>query len=136
MANIIDSISNLPFLPCSILSDNLNQFAKEHCDTPLGSLNYLWLTPVSLASNLAGIVLTPIVSLVSLAVAGVLALIGAFSNKDAREEIFELASKNVKNVREACTLGEVIMLGRLLNPSANAGIFLKQEFEKDCLVFE
>jgi hypothetical protein len=119
---------DLPLMPFDILSKGSNQLAQEFTEqTPIGALNSLWLVPVNFLSNLAGMILTPIASLVALIAAAIFASIAICSDDiDQMEEMDYLISDIIDNVIAACTVGEVVMLGRLFNPNACSGIEISE----------
>lgn len=114
------SIAALPIVPVYLLSELPHQFAKEYCnETPIGALNYIWLTPLNIATNLLAMAITPVLALVDLVAAGIFAAIGACcSNGYDKEEWYDSAKECAYIAFAFSTVGELMMLSRLFNVNA------------------
>lgn len=117
----MSSVALAPILPFALLSESVHQVAHNNS---LGGLNYLWLTPLNIATNLTAMVITPIISVVNLVAAGFFAGIGVCcSNKVTQQRWYNAASDNVRSAVLCSTMLELVMFTRLFNVYAFHGIF-------------
>jgi hypothetical protein len=118
-AELANNFQYCSALPIALFSEPCSHFANKYCNQGCGgAINYIWLTPVSIAGNVLGILLTPLVVSVNLVASILFALIACVSVSDSHREIwFEAAINNASMACMMLTFGIITMAFRILNPN-------------------
>lgn len=125
MSHQISSVAVYSTTPYYLLSDGPNRFAHNVCnESMIGSLNYIWLTPLNIATNLAAMALSPLMSLVDLIAAALFASIACCcSNSREQARWYRSAEHCALVAWDLCTRAELVMFARILNVNACHGYF-------------
>ena len=121
MSNELTPFAIGSVFPFFMLSEIPNRFAHDFCnETVVGALNYVWLTPVSIATNLAAMAIGPLVSLVDLVAAAFFALVSCCcTDPDIGEEWYKSAKDCLFIAIASSTIFELTALSRIFNVNAN-----------------